>query len=281
MEDVNPILNFYSSKLSNRFNILAQPLNEFSLNGFFYSLTTPDGGYFCINNSPDTGEVFFSNHLYIYNPFFCHPNNYFHNQAIISADFPYRPFHEAQQKVKNVSGFENFLCLYKKEKGLAHILQFSSSKENFPLSTIFMNNLSTLRVFADYFLKEWRPHFLKMNSYMINIAKDMGPLFKKSPILQMDCDRSQRQKFLKKTGIFNTANADLTQLTSSELKYIEYLLKGMTAKQIADCLCRSTRTVEHYLDNIKSKIGCSSKSELFKLLLNYKEHNLFPDYVKA
>ena len=47
-----------------------------------------------------------------------------------------------------------------------------------------------------------------------------------------------------------------------EMECLQYYIKGRTAKQIAKELKLSYRTVQHYLENIKCKMGVSSKSEL-------------------
>lgn len=52
------------------------------------------------------------------------------------------------------------------------------------------------------------------------------------------------------------------KLTARESECLMELIKGKTAAQIAETLSLSKRTVESYLDNIKGKLGCRSKSEL-------------------
>ena len=41
-----------------------------------------------------------------------------------------------------------------------------------------------------------------------------------------------------------------------------YTLGGRTAKEIATTLDLSTRTIEHYFENLKIKLNCSSKTAL-------------------
>lgn len=54
----------------------------------------------------------------------------------------------------------------------------------------------------------------------------------------------------------------LLQLTKREEQILYFLRQGMSAKDIAKKLYRSTRTVEHHIDNIKNKTGFRSKYEL-------------------
>lgn len=51
-------------------------------------------------------------------------------------------------------------------------------------------------------------------------------------------------------------------LTKRQAHCIYYLTRGMTIKQIAMTLSLSSRTVEHYMDAIKTKWNCHSRYEL-------------------
>lgn len=53
-----------------------------------------------------------------------------------------------------------------------------------------------------------------------------------------------------------------SELTKREAQCLFYLLRGKTQKQIGKIFNISHRTVEHFISNIKSKFGCTSKAEL-------------------
>jgi DNA-binding CsgD family transcriptional regulator len=56
--------------------------------------------------------------------------------------------------------------------------------------------------------------------------------------------------------------------TKRENEVMHYLVRGKTAKGIADKLKLSQRTVECYLVNLKHKLGASNKSELIEKILD-------------
>lgn len=65
----------------------------------------------------------------------------------------------------------------------------------------------------------------------------------------------------------NSLNRQLaghTGLTSKELRTLRYVTLGYTAKQIADKLSRSPRTIETHIENLKIKLGSNNKSELIE-----------------
>lgn len=276
MDKINQLLQFYSSGLSQDYNKLAEPLNDyFSLNSLTYSLTTPEGYFFQISNNPQVGEFYFSNHLYRCNPFICHPGNYYHNQTLITGDFPHKPFQLAQQLVKKQHGLENFLNIYKKENGFAHVFMFSSTDDKLPLSTIFLNNHAILNQFTDYFLTEWQKNLLRMEAYMINMGELMGSTyFNINPLFNKNKDRINKIHFLRKINKIDDQLITPVDFSPRELTCINYFLKGKTAREIGELTGLSRRTIEHYLENIKSKIGCFSKSELFQRLEEYKNLEL-------
>jgi DNA-binding CsgD family transcriptional regulator len=70
-----------------------------------------------------------------------------------------------------------------------------------------------------------------------------------------------KQLFPKKIHENNPVSQPI-QLSPREISCIHYLLKGKTAKEIANHLNLSYRTIEYYLENIRNKTGCRNKYEL-------------------
>lgn len=67
-----------------------------------------------------------------------------------------------------------------------------------------------------------------------------------------------------------------THLSSRESECLFYLLRGKTAKQIARLLNLSPKTVEHYIENIKLKFQCQTKSELISKAIEQGFTNIIP-----
>lgn len=61
---------------------------------------------------------------------------------------------------------------------------------------------------------------------------------------------------------FNVQKAFQLGLTKRETECLFYLAEGYTAKEMAQVLNLSPRTVEGYIENMKHKIGCLTTSEL-------------------
>lgn len=56
-------------------------------------------------------------------------------------------------------------------------------------------------------------------------------------------------------------------LTKREYEVAKLIVEGYTAKQCAEKLNLSRRTVEFYVDNIKNKLCCFKKSDLIVKLI--------------
>jgi DNA-binding NarL/FixJ family response regulator len=61
----------------------------------------------------------------------------------------------------------------------------------------------------------------------------------------------------------------ITKLPKRKVECLYYLVKGKTAKETAKLLNISHRTVEHYLEDIKNRWGCNSKSMLIDFGFQY------------
>jgi len=56
-------------------------------------------------------------------------------------------------------------------------------------------------------------------------------------------------------------------LSKRQAECVYYLTKGMSIKQIANILNLSPRTVGHYLEAVKDKLGCYSRAQLISKIL--------------
>ena len=154
-------------------------------------------------------------------------------------------------------------------------MTFTSTIPNLPLNSIFINNYPSLNSYSDYFLNEWEPNFSKMESHFINLAKDKGEQFyHPKSLMHKSGDKAQRMKFLKKIGLISEYDMCPSTLSKREKELIAHYLIGKSASQIGLSLGLSTRTIEHYINNIKFKLGCNTKQELFLILQTYQNHNL-------
>lgn len=66
-------------------------------------------------------------------------------------------------------------------------------------------------------------------------------------------------------------------LSERQKECLYYLLRGATAKEIAKKLDLSFRTIEDYIELIKDKFQCSSKTSLIEKAINFGYINILPE----
>jgi DNA-binding CsgD family transcriptional regulator len=107
-----------------------------------------------------------------------------------------------------------------------------------------------------------------IGTYGCSIALGMHPLassltlLRKMGLLDADNNVSQLNQFSYDVKV------NEVHLTKREIECLSYITKGYTAKQIAQVLGISYRTVEEYIANIKEKTGATSKAQLIEIGVN-------------
>lgn len=85
--------------------------------------------------------------------------------------------------------------------------------------------------------------------------------------LSQYCDDAQLRKKLKEQTIL--LKATQLGLTQQQANCLLQLIKGKSIKQIANTISLSPRTVEHYLETVKIKLNCYSRSELIEFFIDF------------
>lgn len=78
--------------------------------------------------------------------------------------------------------------------------------------------------------------------------------------------------------VFKIGNQSFN-LTKREEEIIFYILRNKAAKTIASILNISTRTVEHHIENIKSKFNCRTKTDLILTAMDNGFMNVIPNSI--
>ena len=73
---------------------------------------------------------------------------------------------------------------------------------------------------------------------------------------------STNETFTPDTIFFDSSRGAVLNVTAKQGRILFYLLKGMTAREIADCIFLSKRTVEHHIEAIKDTQGYASSRDL-------------------
>ena len=97
------------------------------------------------------------------------------------------------------------------------------------------------------------------------------------PLPEVSLDESRKLKFLSQIKTLKDPSLMNLNITKREVDILRYYYKGKPAREVAETLGLSIRTIEHYLENIKDKLLCATRSDLFQRLQQMKEANLYSE----
>ncbi len=233
--------------------------DHFNLNKFYYYKIFNSGQIFLFESSLDFLECFeFHGGLLKY-PSYCHPR--YHHSGVRMSNGSEDPLLKELEEVQNrnsLLGFRLWVRLTNKTDSAVEEFGFHSAATDEKQCSFLFSHLTELRLFAKWFLEQNKLiSFLEKSS--LDLPSLIGSDFYKNRIEEADPSYLVRQKFLQDLGVQTKPD-----LSSVELDTIKLLARGYTAPQIATQLYRSKRTIEHRIENIKSKLQCFSRVELIQ-----------------
>lgn len=128
----------------------------------------------------------------------------------------------------------------------------ASSKSNHKILYYYMNHFDVFKNFFTYF---------KERANDLIALADENSISLNEKIKQQPFDLTCLSEINKLKKGMNALNVHLSQ---RQIECLIYLSKGMTARQMSEIMELSPRTVEHYLNTTKIKLGCSQRSSLLK-----------------
>lgn len=248
------------------------PLTKFGFHLFTYLRNYNDGSQIYLCSNPQWTLDYYTKALYKSSLFEQRPDAY--QDGFIS-------WPAAQ---KNLAVFKHGREFYQSIDGITYTEQhnnyrefffFSCDKDNF-VSTFAANNIEILNRFILYFKAEAELLLKKAEKHTITLPNrftdfDYPSNEVDSFIYKTYSMVDAKKEFYNQTRIqkyrFEKGALDGIKLSNQELECIAHLLNYKTIKEIAKKMSISPRTVETYLNNIKIKLNCDSKSDIITVLL--------------
>lgn len=248
-------------KVSGQIHPLITPLiDAFNLSHFCHFFVTKDGYSACLSSRPDWMEFYLYNNLFLHNPFLKNPSHIpegiFLTQGIADPDYI-----ESKKQAKAFGIEDSLVLTYKNENKLkAFSFSLKANKKN---TSIFLNELPLLKRFCIEFERQAQSSINQLEP--VDLNKLIGKIDSKQKV-QYYLSNKERAEILK---LFN---CHPPKLSKREKNCLCLYLQGETARSIAELLQLSQRTVESYLNNIKCKLNCFSKTELIKKAQDLKDY---------
>lgn len=243
---------------------ICKPLRQFGIHLYSYRKTFKDGSRINVSNNANWLEDYFQYELY--------------KSSLFESDIDcYSSGFSVWPKESSLPVFEHGRTYYSSDNGITLILKdkdyceffiFGADQHNKQMINFYINNLELIRSFTEYFIERSSDLMKQAKSSLITLKptmKNSNQIHKK----YLSIDSSNIKQLFPKKIHLNTSISQPIQLTPREISCIKYLMNGKTAKEIANQLHLSYRTIEYYLENIRSKTGCRNKYELMIYFSNY------------
>src|SRR5579872_1296825 len=147
--------------------------------------------------------------------------------------------------------YTNGISIFKKYDDYCELFDFAAPHTNRKVMDFYLNNLNLLYAFTDYFKDKANELIKKSELNRLIVPKEnIG--------IQQYSDIDESRSFI--SSLMRIPNFPLSK---RECTCLFYLVRGRTAAEIAKALFISKRTVETHIENIKTKLKCRNKSEIF------------------
>ncbi len=168
--------------------------------------------------------------------------------------------------MRNYFNIANGVILVREKGDHCESFFFAGTSDNYRAQHLFVNNQDLLERFASYF-KEKAAHLIKEAKKQPIIMPPPYPSLHLPN--KMDSSSYSKDVFIEDTRVTSADQTTGINLSAREKECLHLYVRGKTAKEIGKALHLSNRTIENYLQNIKLKLGLSSKSQLIHKTWHY------------
>ena len=250
-----------------------RPLRDcFGVKYFTYHRIDQDGNYTVLLDRPDWAEHYVAEKFYLQDPYQRHPR-FFKSGIHLIDSMQEQAVQQIVQSGKSFFSLDLGVTVVEKSNDFVEFFGFAASRETSVLEKLYLEHPSLLREFGVYFKKRLQMILKKMEpGYMPDLK---GDHFFSGKVLDSNLSIDTLDCFLSQIG-HASAVKKAKSLSAREKTCFLMLLESKSSKKIALDLGLSFRTVEFYFENIKDKLSCYNKQELFLLAKKFHQLGLLP-----
>jgi DNA-binding CsgD family transcriptional regulator len=250
MKIANHPIFLYSSEIVE----LCQPLLKLNISYFAHVHIDQQGSFAAISNNPAFANHYLT-HQYYNADIHMAANNQFGNYVIWDAIE--RIGHSLKMHSEAAEfGVRHTFTIMETDSTGSHFYHFATHLASSAINQIYLTNLDLLNLFIDYFKDNIQQSKSLIKAYDIKFmlaTEGAGYMFRDGDTLSVP-----RFEFMNDLDLkYYHKN-----LSERQIECLYHLVHGKTQKQIAAMLNLAPKTIEHYLETIKHKFSCYSRSEL-------------------
>lgn len=238
---------------------LLLPLRQLGITLFTFQRVTYDGYWSLFCSDVGAMEYSVENKLYRYDPTLIDPHQY-------KSGVNYLNTHDNKEfqdnmlaDVTNKFSIHHPLVITNINSTGCEYIFFATSKNNFRIINTYISKMHYLKNFITYFKNatEWLFRDSMNHQVDLKLINKTNFYSNKNKLTIYD--------FTQQTNSLNKLPNSITSILSQrEQECLNNFLDGMTAKETAAILGISHRTIEEYFANIKKKLKCKNKRDLYK-----------------
>lgn len=251
------IVRRYSIKQARLIRNACSPLRHLDLPVFTYFKILTDGSFATLSNYPEQLEFYYHHKLYLNNPYLTHPDLIQPGCVLTATTQDAGYLDTVTQSKKNYKLHNTFLMVEKSGQAMEGYF-FGTFDSDPALAARYYQHLELLKKFTTHFKLQTERLIGSMIAEGYNMKKGKGSAF---------LERDARLPLSSSDPCLLQFQKEVSLLSKQQQRCLDLYRQGHSAQATAALLGLSQRTVEHYFETIKEKLGCTSKSEL--LLIKY------------
>lgn len=225
---------------------IVRPLNKLGITYFTFGRHYHDGSRLYLKDRCDALDEYLKEKHYLNGNTECKPENY-KEQVMLWSTAPNQRVFDACARAY---GFDHGIFVFEPHDNYCETIAFATNSSNDRIINTYLSKMDQLKAFIEYFREMAAPIIRQAEK-----QKFILPFNETLDISSALIDTSQYNALK-----INSCCDEL--LTERQIECCLLLLQGKTAREIGASLKLSTRTVEYYLNIIKTKLDCKNKAEL-------------------
>lgn len=262
----------YQRKVYKDVSEICKPLfDEFDITFFSQTRAFHDGQFTSLMNTTDLTEYYLDRKYPIY---LSQGKGITLNTGIYIAANLENPFQQKMhQELKKIFNVDHMIHLIEKQNDYDDMYTFATTPENYKMINQFINNLDIIKHFILYYKDKSASLIKKTNKVRYGSEYFSSPTASTSgTTIQNKHNHKNCLKNMVIKKIHIPTQTGEVSISQREFDCLKYAVKNLTLKEIAKFLNLSPRTVETYVNNLKYKLKCDTRTQLIDIVSQF---NLF------
>ena len=243
---------------------ICNPLERFNINLFSHVHINNDSEMTCLHNRPGFVANYLSKNYHHADIHAANQNNF--GEFLLWDSLTCTGKSNSMLKDAVDLGHKQFFTLVEKDSNGMNFYHFATPSSSIGMNQIYLSNIDALKAFIQYFKSTTK------NAKELSAWRDIKLIIEKK---HSDIELLVEDKLIlvddAKKEFYQDISYPLTvnhHLSKQHQNCLNLLAMGFSAKEIADQLNLSRRTVESYLAHIRQVYGCRNSKELIATYYN-------------